>query len=472
VTPVKSHIGLIGLAVMGQNLALNIARKGYKVSVYNRTAQRTEEFVKNRVTNEEIEPHYDIESFVKSLERPRKIILMVKAGKPVDDTISQLLPHLEPGDLIIDGGNSHYMDTERRFKELSEKGILFLGMGVSGGEYGALYGPSLMPGGSREAYNLVEEILLKIAAKTEEGPCCTYVGERSAGHFVKMVHNGIEYAIMQAIAEVYHIMRDVLSLSSEEMSSIFEEWNRGELSSFLVEITYKILRKKDEETGKPMVDVILDKAEQKGTGKWTSQAALDLGIPTPSINLAVVERVISHFKDIRTRLSKLYNKRRSATQGSEEFLRDLRNSLFFAMFMAFSQGMWLIAEASKEFGYGVNLSEVLRIWKGGCIIRAKLIDTLRRYISNENAYLLENEEVMNLLKGKIDSLKNILKASIENEIPVPVLNSSYNYFMSLTEERLPANLIQAQRDFFGAHTFERVDREGVFHINWQEGEIE
>jgi 6-phosphogluconate dehydrogenase len=471
VTPVKSHIGLIGLAVMGQNLALNIARKGYKVSVYNRTAQRTEEFVKNRVTNEEIEPHYDIESFVKSLERPRKIILMVKAGKPVDDTISQLLPHLEPGDLIIDGGNSHYMDTERRFKELSEKGILFLGMGVSGGEYGALYGPSLMPGGSREAYNLVEEILLKIAAKTEDGPCCTYVGERSAGHFVKMVHNGIEYAIMQAIAEVYHIMRDVLSLSSEEMSSIFEEWNRGELSSFLVEITYKILRKKDEETGKPMVDVILDKAEQKGTGKWTSQAALDLGIPTPSINLAVVERVISHFKDIRTRLSKLYNKRRSATQGSEEFLRDLRNSLFFAMFMAFSQGMWLIAEASKEFGYGVNLSEVLRIWKGGCIIRAKLIDTLRRYISNENAYLLENEEVMNLLKGKIDSLKNILKASIENEIPVPVLNSSYNYFMSLTEERLPANLIQAQRDFFGAHTFERVDREGVFHINWEEGEI-
>jgi len=471
VIPVKSSIGLIGLAVMGQNLALNIARKGYKVSVYNRTAQRTEEFVKNRVTNEEIEPHYDIESFVKSLERPRKIILMVKAGKPVDDTISQLLPHLEPGDLIIDGGNSHYMDTERRFKELSEKGILFLGMGVSGGEYGALYGPSLMPGGSREAYNLVEEILLKIAAKTEEGPCCTYVGERSAGHFVKMVHNGIEYAIMQAIAEVYHIMRDVLSLSSEEMSSIFEEWNRGELSSFLVEITYKILRKKDEETGKPMVDVILDKAEQKGTGKWTSQAALDLGIPTPSINLAVVERVISHFKDIRTRLSKLYNKRRSATQGSEEFLRDLRNSLFFAMFMAFSQGMWLIAEASKEFGYGVNLSEVLRIWKGGCIIRAKLIDTLRRYISNENAYLLENEEVMNLLKGKIDSLKNILKASIENEIPVPVLNSSYNYFMSLTEERLPANLIQAQRDFFGAHTFERVDREGVFHINWEEGEI-
>ncbi|ADA66325.1 6-phosphogluconate dehydrogenase, decarboxylating [Thermotoga petrophila RKU-10] len=467
----KSSIGLIGLAVMGQNLALNIARKGYKVSVFNRTAQKTEEFVKNRVKGEEIEPHYDIKDFVESLERPRKIILMVKAGKPVDDTISQLLPYLEPGDLIIDGGNSHYMDTERRFKELSEKGILFLGMGVSGGEYGALYGPSLMPGGSREAYNLVEEILLKIAAKTEEGPCCTYVGERSAGHFVKMVHNGIEYAIMQAIAEVYHIMRDVLSLSSEEMSSIFEEWNRGELSSFLVEITYKILRKKDEETGKPMVDVILDKAEQKGTGKWTSQAALDLGIPTPSINLAVVERVISHFKDIRTRLSKLYNKRRSATQGSEEFLRDLRNSLFFAMFMAFSQGMWLIAEASKEFGYGVNLSEVLRIWKGGCIIRAKLIDTLRRYISNENAYLLENEEVMNLLKGKIDSLKNILKASIENEIPVPVLNSSYNYFMSLTEERLPANLIQAQRDFFGAHTFERVDREGVFHINWEEGEI-
>jgi len=472
VIPVKSSIGLIGLAVMGQNLALNIARKGYKVSVFNRTAQKTEEFVKNRVKGEEIEPHYDIKDFVESLERPRKIILMVKAGKPVDDTISQLLPYLEPGDLIIDGGNSHYLDTERRFKDLTERGFLFLGMGVSGGEYGALHGPSLMPGGSKKAYSLVEDILLKIAAKTEDGPCCTYVGERSAGHFVKMVHNGIEYAIMQSIAEIYHIMREVLNLSTDEMSDVFKEWNSGELNSFLVEITYKILKRKDEETGKPMVDVILDRAEQKGTGKWTSQAALDLGIPTPSINLAVVERVISHFKEERTKLSKLYNKRRSALQKSEEFLKDLRDSLFFAMFMAFSQGMWLISEASKEFNYNVDLSEVLRIWKGGCIIRAKLIDTLRRYISDENAHLLESEEVIFLLKERIGSLKNVLKVSIENEIPVPVLSSAYNYFMSLTEERLPANLIQAQRDFFGAHTFERVDREGVFHINWQEGEIE
>ncbi|MCD6551247.1 NADP-dependent phosphogluconate dehydrogenase [Thermotoga sp.] len=468
----KSNIGLIGLAVMGQNLALNIARKGYKVSVFNRTARRTEEFVKSRVKNEEIEPHYSIKEFVGSLERPRKIILMVKAGKPVDDTISQLLPYLESEDLIIDGGNSHYLDTERRFKDLTEKGFFFLGMGVSGGEYGALHGPSLMPGGSREAYGLVEEVLLKIAAKTEDGPCCTYVGERSAGHFVKMVHNGIEYVIMQSIAEIYHIMRNVLNLSPDEMSGVFEEWNSGELNSFLVEITYKILRKKDEETGKPMVDMILDKAEQKGTGKWSSQAALDLGIPTPSINLAVVERIISHFKEKRVKLSKLYNKRRNPSRGKSELLKDLESALYFSMLTAFSQGMWLITEASREFGYGINLSEVLRIWKGGCIIRAKLIDTLRKYVSSDNPYFLENEDVISLLKDRVDSLKRVLKMAIDSEMPVPVLSSAYNYFMSLTEERLPANLIQAQRDFFGAHTFERVDKEGVFHINWEEGEIE
>ncbi|PLV59168.1 NADP-dependent phosphogluconate dehydrogenase [Thermotoga sp. KOL6] len=467
----KSHIGLIGLAVMGQNLALNIARKGYKVSVYNRTAQRTEMFVKNRVRNEEIEAHYDIKKFVESLEKPRKIILMVKAGKPVDDTISQLLPYLEPGDLIIDGGNSHYMDTERRYEELSKKGILFLGMGVSGGERGALHGPSLMPGGSKEAYALVEEILLKIAAKTDDGPCCTYVGERSAGHFVKMVHNGIEYTIMQAIAEIYHIMRDVMKLVPEEMSQIFEEWNKGELNSFLIEITYKILRKKDEETGRPMVDVILDKAEQKGTGKWTSQAALDLGIPTPSINLAVVERIISHFKNERVKLSKLYNKKRNTVQKSDNLIKDLENALFFAMLAAFSQGMWLIAEASEEFNYNIDLPEVLRIWKGGCIIRARLIDTIRKHVSYNNAYLLGSKEMISLLEDRLDSLKRVLRMAVDNEIPVPAMSSAYNYFMSMTEEKLPANLIQAQRDFFGAHMFQRIDKEGVFHIDWEEGEI-
>ncbi len=466
----KGDIGLVGLAVMGQNLALNIARKGYSVSVYNRTPKRTEEFLKEKVRDEKIIPCYDLKSFIDSLEKPRRIILMVKAGNPVDEMINDLLPYLDPGDLIIDGGNSHYQDTSRRIKELKEKKILYLGMGVSGGEFGALYGPSLMPGGSEDAYKMVEEILLKISAKTEDGPCCTFVGRDSAGHFVKMVHNGIEYAYMQAIAEVYDIMRKILNMDSKEIGDIFENWNNGELNSFLMEISYKIMRYIDEEKGVPLVELILDKAEQKGTGKWTAQSALDLGVPTPSLNLAVEARTLSYFKDLRRDLSKKYERRvPNIPLEKEKILKDLENSLLFSIFMAFSQGLWLISSASKALDYGINLSEVLRIWKGGCIIRAKILNFLREIINKnpENVNLLNDEKSLSFINDKLDSIKNITKIARDFNLPTLVLNSSLDYFLSITEEDLPANLIQAQRDFFGAHTFERKDKEGIFHVQWE-----
>ena len=466
----KGEIGLIGLGVMGQNLALNIARKKHIVAVFNRTTARTEEFVKERVKGEGIIPCYDLKSFAGSLEKPRKIILMIKAGNPVDEMINSLLPYLEPGDLLIDGGNSHYLDTSRRIRELRERSILYLGMGISGGEYGALYGPSLMPGGDYEGYKLVEGILLEIAAKTEDGACCTYVGRDSAGHFVKMVHNGIEYAFIQAIAEVYDVMRKVLNMPSEEIGDVFAEWNEGELASFLIEITAKILKVKDEETGKPIVEVILDKAEQKGTGKWTAQSALELGVPTPSLNLAVVARTISYFKDLRTKLSQRYEKVTPNPPGEKvKIIEDLKKSLLFSIFMSFSQGLWLIGTASEAYDYGINLSEILRIWKGGCIIRAKLLNFLREIINEnpENVNLLDSEKSVSFVSDKIDAIKSITKLARDFNIPTPVLNSSLDYFLSITQEELPANLIQAQRDYFGAHKFERKDKEGTFHIEWE-----
>lgn len=466
----KNYCGLIGLAVMGQNLALNIARKGYTVSVYNRTSDKTKEFIEKRVKDEKITPYYDLKEFVDSLEKPRKIILMVKAGKPVDDVIQELVPFLEPGDLIIDGGNSYYKDTSRRLQELKTKGILYLGMGVSGGEFGALHGPSLMPGGTKEAYEMVKDMLLKIAAQTEDGPCCTYVGDDSAGHFVKMVHNGIEYAIMELIAEVYDIMRKVLRMTSQEIGDVFENWNKGELNSFLMEISYKIMRFIDEETNKPLVELILDKAEQKGTGKWTAQTALDLGIPTPTLNLAVEARVISHFKDLRVKLSKSNVLKSSNCEiNKEEVIKDLERALLFGIFMSFSQGLWLIDEASKVFNYNIDLSEVLRIWKGGCIIRAKILNFLREVIKEDpsNVSLLLSEKSQNFIKDKIDSVKRISDIGRKCGIQLLCLNSSLDYFYALSSEYLPANLIQAQRDFFGAHTYERVDKEGIFHTEWE-----
>lgn len=464
---VKADVGLIGLAVMGQNLVLNIARKGYSVAVYNRTAERTKKFVEERVKSEKVLPTYSIEDFVNSLSKPRKIILMVKAGQPVDDMINELLPHLEKGDLLIDGGNSHFADTDRRLNELAREGILYLGMGVSGGEYGALHGPSLMPGGTREAYNLVEEILMKIAAKTEDGPCCTYVGNGSAGHFVKMVHNGIEYSIMQSIAEIYDIMRKVMKFSSEKIGETFEEWNRGELSSFLMEISYKIMRWKDEETNKPLVEMILDKAEQKGTGKWSTQVALDLGVPVFSFGTSVFARAVSYYKEERQKLAKLYKPEVKIFEDISS--EDLQKALSLAYFLSYSQGIWLIHEASKSFNYGVDLLEVLRIWKGGCIIRSKMLDFLRQLLksSPENFTFLNDERALDFVKERLPHAIKVANLARSSMISTPSLNGCLDYLFSLMTENLPANLIQAQRDFFGAHTFQRIDRPGTFHIEWQ-----
>jgi 6-phosphogluconate dehydrogenase len=465
-----NDVGLIGLAVMGQNFALNMARKGYRVSVYNRTPERTKKFIEEKVRDESIFPFYTIEEFVKSLKKPRKIILMIKAGRAVDDMIAEILPYLERGDLIVDSGNSHFADTARRLEYLSQKNILFLGMGISGGEYGALHGPSLMPGGTKEAYDLIKDILLKAAAKTEDGPCCTYVGKGSAGHFVKMVHNGIEYAIMQLIAEVYDFMRKILNMTNEEIGDVFERWNQEELDSYLMEISYKIMRYKDKETGGFLLDYILDKAEQKGTGKWTVQTSLDLGVPTPTLNLAVEARIISHYKEERKILSKLYSKEKNIISvNKEEMIEHLKKALLFGVFMSFSQGLWLIDEASKQYNYGIDLSEILRIWKGGCIIRAEILDFLRDIIreNEEYANLLHSDKSIEFIKDKLNSVYQVLEIGRNYRIPLMIINSAVDYYFALTEENLPANLIQAQRDFFGAHTYERVDKEGIFHTEWE-----
>lgn len=469
----KSNIGLIGLGVMGQNLALNIAHKGFIVSVYNRTKEKTNGFLYCKMKGETITGQFDLESFMASLETPRKVILMVQAGKAVDSVIGELLPYTEPGDLIIDAGNSYYPDTERRLAELEEKGLLFLGMGVSGGEYGALHGPSIMPGGARDAYDLVADVLTKIAAQTEDGACCTYLGDGSAGHFVKMTHNGIEYAIMQNTAEAYDVMRRVYNMPASEISSVFEEWNKGDLNSYLYEISYKVLRVADPETGNPIVDMILDKAEQKGTGKWTTQSAFDLGVPAPTLSASVSARVMSHFKKYRERTAEIILKTGrvsdSDLKADDAAIADLRESCLFAMFISFSQGLWLLSAASEAYGYALNIPEVLRIWKGGCIIRAGMLNFLRQIASVDaaNVNLLMSSKAIDFLESKLDSVNNVLETARKHGIPMPVLSSALDYYLAMSSERLPANFTQAQRDFFGAHTYERIDKEGSFHTEWE-----
>ncbi len=465
-----NDIGLIGLGVMGQNLALNIAHQGYTVSVYNRTPEKTTDFIENRVENEQIEGLYDLPAFVESLEKPRRIILMVQAGKAVDLVIESILPYIDEDDLIIDAGNSYYPDTERRLAQLEEQGYLFLGMGVSGGEYGALHGPSIMPGGAEYAYELVEDILIKIAAQTDDGPCCTYVGNGSAGHFVKMVHNGIEYSIMQNTSEAYDLMRSAFDMKAPMISDVFESWNKGELNSYLYEISYKVLREIDIETGKPLVDLILDQAEQKGTGKWTSQSGLDLGVPVPSLSAAVSSRVISHFKNLRVKTADLAAAYNDKVDYTQSMIDDLRDSALFAMFLSFSQGIWLMSAASDAFGYELDLAEVLRIWKGGCIIRAKMLNFLQEIIKEDqtNVNLLLNTKSIQYLESKLDAVNRTLEIARMSRIPMPVLSSALDYYFSASASNLPANFIQAQRDFFGAHTYQRIDKKGVFHTEWEE----
>jgi 6-phosphogluconate dehydrogenase len=480
----KPHVGLIGLAVMGENLALNIARNGYRLVVYNRTYARTEEFMADRAAGTGIAPSASLREFVASLERPRQIILLVKAGAPVDAVLAELTPLLEAGDIVIDGGNSYFRDSERRARELTAQGLLFVGMGVSGGELGALYGPSLMPGGSREAYDVLEPMLVAIAAKTEYGPCVTYIGPGGSGHYVKMVHNGIEYGDMQLIAETYDVMRTALKLSAPEMAAIFADWNGRALASYLIEVTADVLHYVDPDTGQPLVDLILDAAEQKGTGRWTIESALELDSPVPTIDAAVTARILSAQRPLRLQASQVLLGPRSLSQetgvayemlgggaGKDAAYGALERSLYFAKISSYAQGMALLSAASTAYEWRLNLSEIARIWTGGCIIRAAfLADIMRAYRENPSLpNLLLDANIAALSDESVNGARRTNITARSWGIPVPAASSALDYFDTLRQANLPANLIQAQRDFFGAHTYRRRDRGGIFHTVWQQG---
>jgi 6-phosphogluconate dehydrogenase len=467
-----SQIGLVGLAVMGENLALNIERNGFPITVYNRSADKTDALLAGRAKGLKFTGAKSVQELVKSLERPRRIILMVKAGAPVDDMIAQLQPLLEPGDILIDGGNSLFTDTRRREAALRAKGLHFIGSGVSGGEEGALWGPSLMPGGPKEAYASLKPVWEKIAAKVDDGPCVTYIGPDGAGHFVKMIHNGIEYGDMQLIAESYDVLRRLLGLEAPELAGIFEEWNRGLLQSFLIEITGKVLRKKDAETGKWLVDLILDKAGQKGTGKWMSQIALDLGIPIPTINAAVEGRILSAFKADRVAASKILpGPDVQPYAGDRKALIDaVRDALYASKICSYAQGMVMMKAASDEYKWGLDLGEIARIWKGGCIIRAQFLDLIKAaYRKNPNLpNLLVDDHFRAWVTEAQPRWRHVVQTAQGAGIPVLAMSASLAYYDSVRAERLPLNLTQAQRDYFGAHTYERVDKpgQGPFHTEW------
>ena len=474
----KQQIGVVGMAVMGRNIALNIESRGYSVALYNRTGSRTTEvFEENKDKN--LKATYSIEEFVDSLETPRKIMLMVQAGAGTDATIENLLPHLDKGDILIDGGNTYYKDTIRRSEYLAESGINFIGTGVSGGEEGALLGPAIMPGGQREAYDLVAPIFEKIAAKADDGkPCVTYIGENGAGHYVKMVHNGIEYGDMQLIAESYDILHRALGLSAEEIGKIFEEWNNGELDSFLMEISAQILQTFDPETGKPMVEVIMDRAGNKGTGKWTSQSALDLGEPLSLITESVFARFISSQKEQRVAASKIIPNVDAQLNldetGKAEFIEALRNALYFSKIMSYAQGFAQMNAASEEYNWNLPYGEIASIFREGCIIRAKFLQKITdAYAKDENLEnLMLDDYFLDIVSTNHESVRHVVSTAIAAGIPVPTFSSAISYYDSYRSAVLPANLIQAQRDLFGAHTYNRVDKPGTFHFLWNEGKEE
>ncbi|AEB24613.1 MULTISPECIES: NADP-dependent phosphogluconate dehydrogenase [Bacillus] len=465
----KQQIGVIGLAVMGKNLALNIESRGFSVSVYNRSSSKTEEFLEE-AKGKNVVGTYSIEEFVQSLETPRKILLMVKAGTATDATIQSLLPHLEKDDILIDGGNTYYKDTQRRNKELAESGIHFIGTGVSGGEEGALKGPSIMPGGQKEAHELVKPILEAISAKVDGEACTTYIGPDGAGHYVKMVHNGIEYGDMQLISESYFILKQVLGLSAEELHEVFAEWNKGELDSYLIEITADIFTKKDEETGKPLVDVILDKAGQKGTGKWTSQSALDLGVPLPIITESVFARFISAMKDERVKASGLLSGPdvKPVTENKEELIEAVRKALFMSKICSYAQGFAQMKAASEEYNWDLKYGEIAMIFRGGCIIRAAFLQKIKDAYDREPELdnLLLDSYFKNIAESYQGALRQVISLAVAQGVPVPSFSSALAYYDSYRTAVLPANLIQAQRDYFGAHTYERTDKEGIFHTEW------
>ena len=468
-----AKIGMIGLAVMGENLAMNIERNGFPIAVFNRDPAKVDSFVA-RAQGKQVIPTKSPEEFVRSLERPRKAILLVKAGAPVDWTIDQIKPFMEKGDIIIDGGNSYFVDTERREKTLKTEGLNFIGSGVSGGEKGALWGPSLMPGGDRNAYEQIRPIWEAIAAKVDDGPCVTYIGPGGSGHFVKMVHNGIEYGDMQLIAEAYDIMRKVLGLEAAEMADIFDEWNRGDLESFLIEITAKILRVKEPETGKPLVDLILDKAGQKGTGKWTSEVALDLGIVVPTIDAAIDTRTLSSRKEERVEASKQISGSPGAkyTGDKRAMIDAIHDALYASKICSYAQGMNLIRAGSEKWNWNINLGEIARIWKGGCIIRAQFLDKIKQAYQRRQDLpnLVLDPDFKAWVEEAQPNWRLAVTTAMQQGVPVLAMACSLSYFDMYRTANLPLNLTQAQRDFFGSHTYERVDRSelGPVHTEWEE----
>ena len=466
----KADIGLIGLAVMGENLVLNMESKGYLVAVFNRTLKRVTNFVEGRAKGKNIIGTYSLEELVDSLKKPRKIMLMVKAGQPVDNFIEKLIPLLDKGDIIIDGGNSYFPDTNRRSKRVEDAGLLYVGAGVSGGEEGALTGPSIMPGGSIEAWEEIKPIFQSIAAKVADGyPCCQWIGKEGAGHFVKMVHNGIEYGDMQLICEAYYIMKHALGLTAVELHEVFSEWNKGELDSYLIEITSNIFSKVDKETKQPLVELIMDTAGQKGTGKWTSQAALELGIATPTVTEAVFARCLSAIKDQRVAAAKILTGPDGKYEGDrDEFIEAIRQALYASKICSYAQGFAMMREASKEWDWDLKFGEIALMWRGGCIIRAQFLEHIK------DAFV-ENPDLPNLLlapyfKEAVEKAqpgwRKVVSTATELGLPIPGFSSALSYFDGYRRARLSANLIQAQRDYFGAHTYRRIDKPGVFHTEW------
>jgi len=464
-----ADFGIIGMAVMGQNLALNVVSKGFKCAVFNRTVATMEEFVAKHTDKPDLVGYKTLEEFVGALAKPRKVMLMVKSGQPVDDFIEKILPHLEKGDLLIDGGNSHFPDTIRRSEYLAGKGFLYIGTGVSGGEEGALKGPAIMPGGQKEAYDLVGPILTKIAAQVGGDPCCTYIGPDGAGHYVKMVHNGIEYGDMQLICEAYALMSYSLGMTALEMHEVFAEWNRGELDSYLIDITQDILSKTDPETGTPIVDLILDTAGQKGTGKWTSQSALDLGTAAPTIAEAVFARCLSAIKDERVAAEKELSGPPQEFKGDKKkFIEAIRKALYASKICSYAQGFQLMSAAAVEYNWELDFGAISMLWRGGCIIRAQFLQKIKDAFdaSPGLANLLLDPYFKEIVEGAQAEWREVVKTAVELGVPTPAFSSALAYYDGYRRSRLPANLLQAQRDYFGAHTYKRVDREGTFHTDW------
>jgi 6-phosphogluconate dehydrogenase len=467
----KADIGLIGLAVMGENLVLNIESRGYTVAVFNRTTEKVTNFVNGRGKGRNFIPAYSLEELVTSLSRPRKVMLMVKAGKPVDDFIEMLVPLLDKGDIIIEGGNSHFPDTIRRTEYVESKGLLYIGTGVSGGEEGALLGPSLMPGGSKEAWPHVKDIFYAIAARASDGaPCCTWIGDNGAGHFVKMAHNGIEYGDMQLICEAYHLMLDSGAFTGDEMADVFDEWNKAELDSYLIEITGEILRFKDND-GQPIVTKILDSAGQKGTGKWTVVSALDHGVPLSLIGESVFARFISSLKKERVKASPLFRSPAKKTvTDRKQFIDDIRKALYSSKIVSYAQGFNLLRNAAQEYSWDLNYGEIAMIWRGGCIIRSAFLNKIYEAFTRDPKLpnLIMDRYFSSILNENSESWRRVVAGAVNSGIPVPAMSAALSWFDSYRSAWLPASLLQAQRDYFGAHTYQRVDKpEGeYFHTNW------